>query len=268
MDNQLLVAATDLLTAKPQSGTQITVFDYQSQVVSTGQTDNDGMVVLTLDRTPFLIVAKNGNDVGYLKISEDASLQLSKFDVGGSEIQKGLKGFLYGERGVWRPGDSLFVSLIIQDKINRLTADHPVIFELFTPTGQLDQKMVLPLKNNITTFKTATKVDAPTGNWRLVATVGGAEFTKRVRIETVKPNRLKLQFNTPADQIQVGDKATTMATLNVKWMQGMPAGALKTSPSCCSHARPRRRGRCPYAPRKRNPTASPRPAGPSHLPPA
>ncbi len=228
MDNQLLVVATDLLTAKPQSGTQITVFDYQSQVVATGHTDNDGMVALTLDRTPFLIVAKNGSDVGYLKISEDVSLQLSRFDVGGNEMQKGLKGFLYGERGVWRPGDSLFVSLIIQDKVNRLTADHPVIFELFTPTGQLDQKMVLPLKNNITTFRTATKVDAPTGNWRLVATVGGAEYTKRVRIETVKPNRLKLQFNTPSEQIQVGDKASTMATLNVKWMQGMPAGALKT----------------------------------------
>ena len=228
MDNQLLVVATDLLTAKPQSGTEITVFDYQSQVVATGQTDNDGMATITLDRTPFLIVAKNGSDVGYLKISEDASLQLSKFDVGGSEIQKGLKGYLYGERGVWRPGDSLFVSLIIQDKINRLTAEHPVIFELFTPTGQLDQKMVLPLKNNITTFKTATKVDAPTGNWRLVATVGGAEFTKRVRIETVKPNRLKLQFSTPTEQLQIGDRVSPLATLNVKWMQGMPAGALKT----------------------------------------
>ncbi|HZK93719.1 MAG TPA: alpha-2-macroglobulin family protein [Prolixibacteraceae bacterium] len=226
MDNQLLVVATNLLNAQPQKGTEITVFDYQAQIITNGQTGDDGMLLLTLDRTPFLIVAKSGNDVGYLKISDEASLQLSRFDVGGDEVQKGLKGFLYGERGVWRPGDSLFVSLIIQDKIHKLAPDHPVIFELYTPTDQLNQKIVLPLKGNITTFKTVTKADSPTGNWRLVARVGGAEFSKRIRIETVKPNRLKILFTTSAEQLQAGTETQT-ASLNAKWLQGSPAGSLK-----------------------------------------
>jgi len=227
IDNQLLVVATNLLSAQPQPGTSITVFDYQSQVIATGQTDADGMVTIKLDRTPFLLVAKNGSDVGYLKISDEASLQLSRFDVGGNQVQKGLKGFLYGERGVWRPGDSLFVSLIIADKINKLAPDHPVIFELYTPTEQLDQKIVLPLKGNITTLKTATKADVPTGNWRLVAKVGGAEFTKRIRIETVKPNRLKIIFNTSNEELQAGGK-NQVATINAKWLHGAPATSMKT----------------------------------------
>ncbi|MFY9197489.1 MAG: hypothetical protein WAO25_08390, partial [Bacillota bacterium] len=33
------------------------------------------------------------------------------FDVSGKEVQEGLKGYIYTERGVWRPGDSLYVSL-------------------------------------------------------------------------------------------------------------------------------------------------------------
>jgi len=226
LDNQLLVVATNLVTAQPQSGTDITAFDYQSQVIATGQTGTDGMIMLKLDRTPFLLVAKNGNDVGYLKISDEASLQLSRFDVGGEEVQKGLKGFMYGERGVWRPGDSLFVSLIIEDKINKLAPDHPVIFELYTPTEQLEQKIVLPLNGNITTFKTATKADAPTGNWRLVAKVGGAEFSKRIRIETVKPNRLKILFNTSPEQLHAGSK-NQVATLNAKWLHGAPGSSMK-----------------------------------------
>lgn len=226
MDNQLLVVATNLLTAQPQPGTGISVFDYQAQLITSGSTGADGMVTLTPDRTPFLIVAKNESDIGYLKISDEASLQLSRFDVSGSEVQKGLKGFLYGERGVWRPGDSLFVSLIIEDKINKLAPDHPVIFELYTPTEQLEQKIVLPLKGNITTLKTATKGDAPTGNWRLVAKVGGAEFSKRIRIETVKPNRLKILFSTTSEQLQAGLKNQT-ATLNVKWLHGAPAPSMK-----------------------------------------
>lgn len=226
MDNQMLVVATNLLTAEPQPGTEISVFDYQSQVITSGQTGADGMIMLTIDRTPFLIVAKKDQDIGYLKISDEASLQLSRFDVSGSEVQKGLKGFLYGERGVWRPGDSLFVSLIIQEKTMKLAPEHPVIFELYTPTEQLDQKIVMPLNGNITTLKTATKAEAPTGNWRLVAKVGGAEFTKRIRIETVKPNRLKLLFSTIPEQLQAG-QTKQVATLNAKWMHGAPAPSMK-----------------------------------------
>lgn len=224
VDNQLLVVATNLLSAQPQSGANISVYDYQSQLITSGQTGSDGMATLTIDRTPFLLVAKNGSDVSYLKITDEVSLQLSRFDVGGDEVQKGLKGFLYGERGVWRPGDSLFVSLIIEDKINKLAPNHPVIFELYSPTGQLEQKIVLPLNGNITTLKTTTKVDSPTGNWQLVAKVGGAEFSKRIRIETVKPNRLKLLFNTTTEQLQAG---TNTATLNAKWLHGVPAGGMK-----------------------------------------
>jgi len=226
IDNQLLVVSTNLLSAQPQSGTEITVFDYQSQVIATGKTNEEGMSQLTLSRTPFLIVAKSGSDIGYLKISDEVSLQLSRFDVGGSELQKGLKGFLYGDRGVWRPGDSLFVSLIIEDKLNKLAPNHPVVFELYTPTEQLDQKIVLPLNGNITTLKTVTKTEAPTGNWRLVARVGEAEFTKRIRIETVKPNRLKLQLNTPAEPLLSGNR-NQVATLNAKWLHGAPANSMK-----------------------------------------
>ena len=126
---------------------------------------------------------------------------------------------------MWRPCDSLFVSLIIEDKINKLAPDHPVIFELYTPTEQLEQKIVLPLNGNITTLKTATKYDAPTGNWRLVAKVGGAEFTKRIRIETVKPNRLKILFNTSLDQLRAG--ANNQATLNAKWLHGAQGSSMK-----------------------------------------
>ncbi len=36
-------------------------------------------------------------------------------DVAGEALQKGLKGFIYGERGVWRPGDNLYLSFIFND---------------------------------------------------------------------------------------------------------------------------------------------------------
>ena len=73
------------------------------------------------------------------------------------KLKNGIKGFIFGERGVWRPGDSLYINCIIEDKDSKLPADHPVEFELFTPQGQLYQRMVQTNANEgFNVFKTAT----------------------------------------------------------------------------------------------------------------
>jgi uncharacterized protein YfaS (alpha-2-macroglobulin family) len=53
-----------------------------------------------------------------------------------------LKGFIFGERGVWRPGDTMYLNCIIQDKDKKLPPDHTVEFNLYTPRGRLYQHMV------------------------------------------------------------------------------------------------------------------------------
>ena len=78
---------------------------------------------------PFLVVVEHNSNKGYLKLNDGASLSYSMFDVSGKVIQKGLKGFLYTERGVWRPGDSLFINFILDDRANPVPANHPVVFE-------------------------------------------------------------------------------------------------------------------------------------------
>lgn len=224
-DGKMLVVTTNLLTAKPESSVQISVYDYQQQVITSSQTDGNGMCDIKLSRTPFILVAKKGKDIGYLKISDGASLLLSRFDIGGDKIQKGLKGFIYGERGVWRPGDSIYVSLVLAKKAGELAENHPVVFELYNPSEQLVSKGVVPLSGNITTFRTSTSPEAATGSWRLVAKVGGAEFSKRLRIETVKPNRLKLLFETNPEVLK-GEAKNQQAKLTAKWLHGTPANGM------------------------------------------
>ncbi len=70
------------------------------------------------------------------------SLSLSKFDVSGSKTQKGLKGYIYGERGVWRPGDSIHLTFLLNDADNKLPKNHPVKLEVTDPSGKLMYKNV------------------------------------------------------------------------------------------------------------------------------
>jgi uncharacterized protein YfaS (alpha-2-macroglobulin family) len=226
-DNSMLIVATDLLTAKTLSGVTLELLDYQRQVIHTVKTDGDGMASFDLKRKPFLLIAKNGEERGYLKLDDGNSLPLSRFDVGGDVVQNGLKGFIYGERGVWRPGDSVFLSFVLEDKLKKLPGGYPVTFELYNPQGQLIKRFIngKPL-NGFYAFRTATESTAPTGNWMAKVKAGGAIFTKTIKIETIMPNRLKINFDI-GSRSYLGSGGPSTATLSAAWLFGSPGKHLK-----------------------------------------
>jgi len=228
-DNILHVMINDLISAKPVSEVAIEIFDFQMQLIISGKTNQDGNAALFCERKPFLIVAKKDKDRNYLKINDGSSLSLSSFDVSGNEPENGIKAFIYGERDVWRPGDSIFLSIFIKDMKSDLPAGHPVQFELINPLEQrVDNQVQKPDGSNLLVFTTKTASDAVTGNYKAVFRIGGASFTKRIRIETVKPNRLKLNLTFPSE-ILGGSNSVTKGALNVKWLNGSLAKNLKSS---------------------------------------
>ncbi|MBI9065954.1 MAG: alpha-2-macroglobulin [Salinivirgaceae bacterium] len=224
--NELKVAVSDLKTTDPLSGVSIEIYNYQNQLMAEGITDGQGFATISVDRKPFLLLANKDKQKGYLRLDDGSALSLSMFDIGGQHSKKGIKGYIYGERGVWRPGDSIFVSFIIEDKNKSLPENHPVVFELYTPENQLYQRKVKTTSTNgFYDFRTATKQDDPTGNWLAKIKVGGSTFSKEIKIETVKPNRLKIVLDFDGKKIlKSGDN---FGTLEVKWLHGAKAKNLK-----------------------------------------
>jgi uncharacterized protein YfaS (alpha-2-macroglobulin family) len=226
-DNQMFVAATNLLTAKPMGGVSLAFLDYQRQVITTVKTNSDGWATFDLKRKPFLLIAKDGKERGYLKLDDGNALPLSRFDVAGDVVQQGIKGFIYGERGVWRPGDSVYLSFVLENKLKNLPANYPITFELFNPKGQLSRKQVITKElNGFYTIHTVTETNAPTGNWLAKVKVGGAAFSKTIKVETVMPNRLKIDFNL-AGKTYLGNGPASATTLAARWLFGTPAKFLK-----------------------------------------
>ena len=83
------------------------------------------LYALFCERKPFLIIAKKDKDRNYLKTNDGSSLSLSSFDVSGNKPENGIKAFIYGERDVWRPGDSIFLSIFIKDMKSDLPPGSP-----------------------------------------------------------------------------------------------------------------------------------------------
>lgn len=220
--------ATNLQNTDPLSGVEIDVYNYQQQLMATGRTDRNGITNISMDKRPFIVVAKQGEQRGYLRLDDGKSLSLSRFDTEGVAYHRGLKGFIYGERGVWRPGDMMFLTFILEDEEKTLPANHPVIFELYDSRGQLvNRKTRTRHKGNFYEFHTATASDAPTGNYLAKVLVGGASFQKTLKVETVMPNRLKINFDFGKKALSAGESNT--GKLEVKWLHGAIARNLKVN---------------------------------------
>jgi len=236
-DNSLLVAVSNILTTEPMDGVEIEVMDYQRTIISKGKSGGDGFANIDLKRKPFLLIAKKGNERGYLKLDDGSSLALSRFDVSGEEVKSGIKGFIFGERGVWRPGDTIYLNFIVEDKQGKLPKDHPVEFSLFTPQGQLYKHTVQTnAEDGFYLFKTSTDDASPTGNWLVKIKVGGAQFEKRIKVETVMPNRLKINLDFGKDPI-LGKGNTTAGNINAKWLFGAVGKNLKAKIDASLYAR-------------------------------
>ncbi|TNE67495.1 MAG: hypothetical protein EP344_01945, partial [Bacteroidetes bacterium] len=236
-DRSLFFAVTNLHTTEPEGGVDLELFNYQLQSIATVRTDDGGIAALEeLREMPFVVVATRGERRGYLRMADGGSLSLSRFDVAGVESQKGLKGYIYGERGVWRPGDSLFLNFVLEDNSGLLPEGHPVTFELSDPRGSLQYRTVSAAgTGGVYPFHCQTRPDAPTGNWIAKVQVGGASFSKLLKIETVKPNRLKLNLDFGVKKLTSADENRT-GTLEVRWLHGAVAGGLKARVEMQLHA--------------------------------
>ncbi|MGZ3900268.1 MAG: MG2 domain-containing protein, partial [Bacteroidia bacterium] len=225
-DGSYLAVVNDLVTTKPMNDVTIELYDYQKQLITSMNTNKDGQAFINPNQRPYFIVAKKNNQRSYLRLDDGTTLSLSMYDVNGEAIKKGLKGFIYGERGVWRPGDSLFLNFILEDKQSSIPANHPIVFELTNPQGQL-YKRQLSTKgiNGFYNFSTATDKNVPTGLWNVEVKAGAVKFSKSIRIEAIMPNRLKIEVNIGDNKLIVGTKPTPV-TLHTQWLTGAVAHGL------------------------------------------
>ena len=241
INNSFKVAVSDLLTTLPIPEASVKFYNYQQQEIKEGTTDTKGIVHLQLDKVPYFVVVSHKKQKTYLKLIDGHALSMSTFDVSGSRLEKGLKGFIYAERAVWRPSDTLHLSFVLDDSAFKLPDSHPITFELRNPFGKVTAtETVTKTSSNLYCFKFHTDVDDPTGTWQVVAKVGGAHFSKTVKIETIKPNRLKIQprigTHNPTDILEAALPITTK--IEAQWLHGAVAKNLKTDMSVHYKSKP------------------------------
>ncbi|RTZ64223.1 MAG: hypothetical protein DSZ29_05760 [Aquificaceae bacterium] len=224
---KLSVITTDLNTSKPLAGVDLVVRNYQGQVLAKGRSDAQGFASLTVLSTPFLLTATKDHDTNYLKLNAKTALSVSQFNTGGVKVSNGIKGMLYGERGVWRPGDDIYLTFVLEDKDNKIPDAHPVTMKLIDPRGRIvNTQTSSDAVGGFYQFKFKTEEKAETGKWLAKAFLGGSHFSKSLLIETIRPNRLKIDLDFGTDVLH-GYRSLPPGTLFAQWLHGATAENLK-----------------------------------------
>ncbi len=220
---------TGLVDAKPLSGVELKLLDYRHQQIARGKSGRDGSWHAEYETggpEPYLLVASRGEERAFLRVDDASSLSVSDFDVSGTRADEGIKGFMYAERGVWRPGDSLFVNLMIEADAKRLPEKHPAAFELTDPSGSVVARRNVIPKDRIYSFPARLPADGETGRWQVRARLGGNTFTHAVNVETIMPNRLRVEIE-PDESLLTGEEAILSGELFSEWLHGATASRLE-----------------------------------------
>ncbi|MEX1189675.1 MAG: MG2 domain-containing protein [Bacteroidia bacterium] len=225
---------SNIIDGNQISNVQLNVLDYQLQPIATLTTDKDGYAQLSgdLNDTPFMVTASLGDQKSYLKLIRGEMRPVGSFDVSGESINEGIKAFLYTERGVWRPGDTVFLNSIIESQSEAMAAANqpPLVLSVFNSRGQKIHKEIKPyLKDkSLYGFSFNTQAGSPTGVYRAVLEFGSATFVKYLRVETIQPNRLKMALKFPDDIIR-NSNSNIPIQINSSWLHGSPAAGLRAN---------------------------------------
>ncbi|MDA8886753.1 MG2 domain-containing protein [Bacteroidia bacterium] len=227
-DQTYTLVSTNLVNGSAEPNVTLRFYNYQQKLIKTAYTNELGLATLKIKGNPFVVIGESGNDKAYLKLNNNLSNSLSKFETDGVHRSNGVDAFFYGERGVWRPGDEIYLSCVVRDGLNAIREGMPMKATFNNPSGQVVSTSNLKFtKKGIHAIKLKTSMDAPTGNYYVSLKVGSHTFGHSLKIETVRPNRLKIHLTPETEEIE-GSKNQSIK-LSSAWLHGANAGNLKAN---------------------------------------
>ncbi|MBK7466519.1 MAG: hypothetical protein IPJ43_06720 [Saprospiraceae bacterium] len=192
------VVALNNLSAKQIESAKIDVYDKQLQLLKSSKTNSEGICNVNVAIPAAYIVASSDGHSSYLSLNESKSLSLSEFDVEGVNMTSMIKSCIYAERDIWRPGDSIFVNIVLYKNKEQLPPELPIQLEFINPKGvKLYSKVVTNAKLGLYSTVIPTSTSYITGKYQLVCNFANEQVRKNYWIEAIKPNRFKVEWQIP-----------------------------------------------------------------------
>jgi uncharacterized protein YfaS (alpha-2-macroglobulin family) len=230
----LHVFVRSLKTAKAVAGADVSLLATNNDELGRVKTDANGQAVFAagLSRgtgalAPRMLMAYLGDDFSAIELNRPG-LDLSDQDVEGREDAHAVDAFLYTDRGIYRPGETIDAVGLIRDRIGKALAPTPIALVLKRPDGveagrwRIDPNDAGGIGQTIPLSATA-----PRGTWRIEASLAGDKAPiggTEIQVQDFVPQRLKVTLTTDAKVLTPA--APAVVKIDARYLFGAPAAGL------------------------------------------
>ena len=232
----LHVFARSLATTRPLAKLELRLYARNNSELGKALTDENGYVrfdpgLLRADggREPAALMAFGDGDYNFLDLTKPA-FDLSDRGVEGRAAPGAVDAFLYTERGVYRPGETVELMALVRDGRGYAQPDAPLLLKVFRP-DEAETAQLRPGNPALGGYHARISLapNARTGNWTVKAytdpkgePVGQIGF----QVEDFVPQRLKLELRSTASVLKPAEPVTV--EIDGRFLYGAPAANLKT----------------------------------------
>ncbi|GAB6037383.1 alpha-2-macroglobulin [Fundidesulfovibrio butyratiphilus] len=231
-NDELLVWATSLKDLSALAGAKVTVLSTKNQPLYQGTTDANGLwrgkglASLDENQQPFLVVVEKGGDMTFLHF-ERFLTDTTGLDVSGVDLPpSGYQAFAWGERDIYRPGETVRLAVAVRDPALKAPPSIPLKLvysdaqgrEFATDTARTDAQGLATLSRTI-------PVLFPTGPYAVSILAGEEEIGQyRFEVEDFKPDRITVSVAADKDAAAPGQDLAY--TVTGDYLFGAPASGL------------------------------------------
>ncbi|AYA37278.1 alpha-2-macroglobulin family protein [Hymenobacter oligotrophus] len=227
-----MVFVNSLRTAKPVGGASVRFISHNNQTMFTGQTNANGVAMLgqsdSTANSRFrldMVMVQSGPDFTFLQL-ERARVETSRYDVGGLQSNAArFQAFLYGDRDLYRPGDTIRTNTVVRTDNWRVPGAVPMKIRLLLPTGKEYASYRRTLSKEDGSFEAQFIVppSVMTGLYTLEVLTGNDVLltSRKISVEEFIPDRLKVTVTAAPKVVQPGQ--TVRATALAQNLFGPPA---------------------------------------------
>lgn len=229
-------AFTDLA---PVAGGRVRLISDQNQEMATATTDGSGRVTLPAppptvydSPRPYYLTVEKGDDFTFLLL-DAMQVDTSGLDVGGAPVgAQGYRAFLYGERDLYRPGETVEGVAVLRDETLQAPPRMPVLLRHRDPQGRLrDEWSLTTSRAGLAEVSLDLPPYAVTGGHGIeVLAADEVIGSWRFQVEEFVPDRIKVEIRTQpgktgeAARVGPGDELSWEVTSN--YLFGPPAAGL------------------------------------------
>lgn len=220
---ELLVQTFSIADGKSIEGTEIQLVSRNNQVVLKGQAGDGGLWIVkdfaeklgTFE--PAMVTARLEDDFNCMVLSENR-VETSRFDAVGRFLPKGpYDAFVYGERNLYRPGDSVHFVAVVRDRSWKAPSKLPLIVKVNDAAGHdfLSRQKTTGTNGEID-ISFMVPAASRTGNWMLTVSAadGNLLLQHRFLVEEFQPDRIAVQLQSKKRRYTLADKAEISLSAN------------------------------------------------------